>query len=691
MITKQLLTPRSIAVIGGSNDITKPGGKLLHNLLLKKPENLYVVNIKDDTVQGIKCHKSVADLPQIDLAIICIACDFCEAIVTELCEKKDTKAIVIVSAGFSEVGHEGKLLERRIVDICNSNQCCLIGPNCIGMLTPSYNGVFAGPVPKLTPNGCDFVTSSGATACFILEEAIMHGVPFASVYSVGNGAQVSVEDVLEYWDTTHCADSPTVKLIYIESVSNPAKLLKHSKSLIAKGCKIAGIKSGTSSAGSRAASSHTGALAGSDVFVDALFKKAGIIRCEGRFELVNIAAILLSKPLKGNNIAIVTHAGGPGVMLTDTLSNNGMNVPQIEGEYANKLLTELYHGSSVSNPIDFLATGTATHLNTILTYIDKHFDSIDGTAVIYGTAGILPPDDIYQTVLEHIKSDSKPIFHIIPSPYLTAKEMKNIFAKGHFAWTDEVAFGKTLAKVYNHYNKKKPEDKVIDTKIDKDAVRKIIDNAPDGYLPPTDIQKLLDSAGIPRAKEAVISNITQLDDAIKNVGFPIVMKVVGPIHKSDVGGVKLNIIDNETAKTTFNEMINITDATGVLIQPMLTGTQLFIGAKKEHNEQSNKTGFGHIILCGMGGIFIEVLKDIQYGLVPLSFAEAKSMIQDLKSYKIIEGVRGQTGINQELFAEIIVRLSALLEIAPEITELDLNPLLATDNSVIAVDARIRIN
>ena len=452
MITKELLNPKNIVVIGGSNDLKKPGGKIIKNILDGNYKNLFVVNPKDAEVQGIKCHKSIDDLPQIDLAIICIASKFAEESVRNLCENKNTKAIIIVSAGFSETGKEGKELEKKIVDICNKNNCALIGPNCIGMLTQTYNGVFAGPIPKLEQNGIDFVTSSGATACFILEEAIMHGISFASVYSVGNGAQISVEDVIEYWDNNHNATSPKVKLIYVESIGNPQKLLKHSRSLIQKGCRIAAVKSGTSDAGSRAASSHTGALAGSDIFVDAVCKKAGIIRCEGRFELVAVASvlqILQNKPIKGNNIAIVTHAGGPGVMLTDTLSNHGMKVPNIEGAKANELKTKLYDGSSVANPIDFLATGTAEHLDTILTYIDKHFDNIDGTAVIYGTAGILPPDAVYETTFRHSKTDSKPVFHIIPSPYLTQNEMNDIFEKGHSCFTDEVAFGKALAKVYH--------------------------------------------------------------------------------------------------------------------------------------------------------------------------------------------------------------------------------------------------
>jgi acetyltransferase len=687
MITKELLNPKNIAVIGGSNDISKPGGRLLKNLISGNFPNLFVVNPKESEIQGIKCQKSVEDLPNIDLAILCIAAKFAEETIEKLCRTKNTKAIIIVSAGFSEIGKEGKILEDKIVEICNKYSASLIGPNCIGMLTPSYNGIFAGPIPKLEAKGCDFVTGSGATACFILEEAIMHGLPFQNVFSVGNSAQIGVEEVLEYWDNTYNPEvDSNVKLIYIESIANPQKLLKHSRSLIQKGCKIAGIKSGVSEAGSRAASSHTGALAGSDTAVDALFKKAGIIRCVGRFELVTIATILLNKKINGENIAIVTHAGGPGVMLTDALSQSGMKVPHIEGKAANELLEKLFHGSSVANPIDFLATGTAEQLDNILTYIERDFKNIDGTAIIYGTAGIFEVDDLYEVINKHKKTDKKPIFPIMPSPLLAEREMKDFFAKGNSCFTDEIAFGNALGKVF-HSKLPENEEIFINEKnkfnINTNSIRQIITKAENGYLEPQKVQELLDAVGISRAKEIVATSKENALQAATEIGFPLVMKVVGPVHKSDVGGVKLNIKDNETVAATFETMKNIKDFEGVLLQPMLSGTELFVGAKAEEN-------YGHLILCGLGGIFIEVLKDVQYGLSPISQNEAMKMIKSLKSYKIIEGVRGQEGINQEQFAEIIVRLSALLEAAPEIFEMDINPLLGKKDAVVAVDARIRI-
>ena len=250
-----------------------------------------------------------------------------------------------MSAGFSEENAEGKALEQKVVNSINQVGGALIGPNCIGVLTPSYHGVFTKPIPRLDPRGCDFISGSGATACFIMEAGISNGLTFASVFSVGNSAQMGVEDILQYLDETFDPEkSSKVKLIYMENVSKPQLLLKHASSLVRKGCRISAVKAGSSEAGSRAASSHTGALASPDVAVDALFRKAGIVRCFGREDLVAVASVFMYPEMAGKNIAIITHAGGPAVMLTDVLSNGGMNVPHIEGPDAKELLSQLYPG-----------------------------------------------------------------------------------------------------------------------------------------------------------------------------------------------------------------------------------------------------------------------------------------------------------------------------------------------------------
>ncbi len=683
MITQQLLNPRSIVVVGGSDDVQKPGGKVLKNLIDNNFQgNLYVVNPKVDTVQGVKSFRDVTDLPQVDLAILAIAAKFCPQTVEILAKQKEARAFIILSAGFHEESEEGAKLEEQIVETINATGGCLIGPNCIGVMNSNYAGVFTTPVPKLDPMGIDFVSGSGATAVFIMEAGMPKGLTFSSVYSVGNSAQMGVEDILEYMDASFDPKtSSRIKLLYVESVNKPEKLLKHASSLIRKGCRIAAIKSGGSEAGSRAASSHTGALASSDVAVEALFRKAGIVRCSGREELATVAAIFMHPELKGKRIAIITHAGGPAVMLTDSLSNSKLEVPTIEGPEAKALLEKLYPGSSVANPIDFLATGTAEQLGHIIDACENDFDNVDAMAVIFGSPGLFPVFDVYDLLDRKMKECKKPIYPILPSIINVKDEIAHFLAKGRVNFPDEVVFGNALAKVF--FTPKPQESKPQLPEVNTAAIRKVIDSVGNGYLAPDKLQELLDASGITRAGEAVVISAETAVQSAQKLGFPVVMKVVGPVHKSDVGGVVLNVKDSEVVTREFERMIRIKDTTAILIQPMLSGVELFVGAKREDK-------FGHMVLCGLGGIFIEVLKDVNAGLAPISQTEALDMIHRLKGYKILQGVRGQEPVNEQHFAEMVSRVSALVMAAPEIFEMDLNPLLGRKDRVVAVDARIRI-
>ncbi len=683
MITKQLTHPRSIVVVGGSNDIEKPGGKVLKNLIDGEFDGkLYVMNPKEDEVQGIKSFRDPKEMPDVDLAIIAIAAKYTPDAVEFLAQNKNTRAFIVLSAGFSEESHEGKLLEDKMVASVNKVSGSLIGPNCIGVLTPQYHGVFTQPIPRLDPKGCDFISGSGATACFIMEAGIPKGLTFNNVYSVGNSAQMGVEEVLQYMDETFDPEKdPKVKLLYLEKIDKPDLLLKHAASLIRKGCRIAAVKAGASEAGSRAASSHTGALAGSDAAADALLLKAGIVRCYGREDLISVASVFMYPELQGKNIAVITHAGGPAVMLTDKLSAGGLNVPAIRGKTAEKLKTKLFPGSAVGNPIDFLATGTAEQLGTIIDYVNNEIDEIDAMVVIFGTPGLVRIYDVYALLDEKMKHSKKPVFPVLPSFLTAEKEVKAFVEKGRVYFPDEVVLGEALARVY--YTPAPAPEKVALPDVDKKQIRAIVEEAADGYLAPAKVTALLDAAGITRAKEFTTSRKEKIVELAGEVSFPLVMKVVGPLHKSDVGGVSLNICDNEKLLREMDRMMQIEGAKGVLIQPMLNGMELFAGVKKEDK-------FGHLILFGLGGIFIEILKDVRTTLAPLGKEEALAELKKLKSYKIIQGVRGMEGVDGELFADVLVRLSALVQAAPEIAEMDLNPLLGNKRQVVAVDARIRI-
>ena len=417
MINRQLLEPQSIVVVGGSNNVHKPGGAMVRNILQGGYQGtLRVVNPKEDEVQGIKVFHDIHELPPTELAVLVIPAKMCPEAVEVLARDKQTRAFIIISAGFGEETHEGALLEQQILDTCEQYQCALIGPNCIGLMNRCHHSVFTRPIPTLNAKGVDFISGSGATAVFILESAVTKGLPFNSVWSIGNGKCIGIETVLEYMDEHFDAQRDSmVKLLYIENISDPDKLLYHATSLIRKGCRIAAIKAGSSESGSRAASSHTGAIASNDSAVEALFRKAGIVRCFSREELTTVGCIFTLPRFTGKNFAIVTHAGGPGVMLTDALSKGGMQVPPLSGPAADELKTQLYPGSSVANPIDILATGTPEHLGIAIDYCEKKFKDIDAIMVIFGTTGLVQVYETYDVLHKKILSCKKPIFPVLPS------------------------------------------------------------------------------------------------------------------------------------------------------------------------------------------------------------------------------------------------------------------------------------
>ena len=688
MINPKLLDPKSIVIVGASNDVHKPGGKLVKNLLSSPFKGkIYAVNPKESEVQGIHCYAKVEDLPEVDCAILAIAAKYCPATVDTLAKEKNTRGFIIVSAGFGEESKQGAEFEKHITDTINSVGGSLIGPNCTGFLNTNYCGAFDTPIPTLDPHGVDFVTGSGATAVFIKEYGISNGLTFNSVWAVGNSAQMGIEDVLEHLDTTFDPEkSSRVIMLYMEKIGDPQKLLKHSRSLINKGCKIAAIKSGGSAAGSRAASSHTGALATNDAAVDALFRKAGIVRCHNRQELTTVCAIFMHPEVKGKNMAVITHAGGPAVMLTDVLSDNGMDVPHIEGPKADELLTKLFGGSSVGNPIDFLATGTAEQLGYIIDACENDFDNIDCMCVIFGSPGLFANWEVYEVLDQKMKTCKKPIFPILPSIINVKDEIADFITNKHrINFPEECVFGNALCKVYNT---PKPQPEVVEQpEIDVARIRRTIDKCGDGYMEIADYNELLDAAGISRKKSVEVSKkedalaFAKEVDCSKDV--PLVMKVVGPLHKSDVGGVTLNVKDLDTVSKEFDRLMAIKDTYAVEMYPMLDGTDVYIGAIRDDK-------FGHQVFFGLGGIFIEVLKDVQSALAPITAAEAKEMLTKLRGYKILQGVRGQEPVNIDLYADQIARVSALVQAAPEIAEMDLNPLLGNPRYVTAVDARIRL-
>ena len=684
MVNRELICPQSIVVVGGSNNVHKPGGRLVRNLLDGKYKGcLYVVNAKETDVQGLKSYHSVQDIPETEMAILSIPSKACVEVVDVLAHQKNVKAFIIISAGFGEETKEGGQLEDQILHTINEVGASLIGPNCIGLMNIHFHGVFTQPIPEFHPDGVDFISSSGGTALFIIESALSKGLRFSSVWSVGNSKQLGVEDILEYMDRNfNAATDSKIKMLYIEQIKDPDKLLYHASSLIRKGCKITAIKAGSTESGKRAASSHTGAIASSDSAVEALFRKAGIVRCYSREELTTVASIITLKEVKGKNCAIVTHAGGPAVMLADALSKGRLNVPDLNGPIAEELKSKLYPGAAVGNPIDIIGTGTPEHLATAIDYCENRFDNIDLMMVIFGSPGLVKLYDAYEVLHKKMEECRKPIFPVLPSIVTAGPEVQSFIKKGHVNFSDEVTLGTALARVLNT---PKPASTDIQLYgVDVPEVRRIIDRLPaDGYLSPEETRLLLKAANIPLVEEFTSSDKDELLAFARKIKYPVVAKVVGPVHKSDMGGVALNIRCDEHLLFEYERIMKLPGVTGIMVQPMLKGQELFLGATYENK-------FGHIVFCGLGGIFVEVLKDVSYGLAPLSYDETFSMIRSLRGYPIIKGTRGQRGIDEQQYADLIVRLSTLLRFANEIKEMDINPLVATERGLFAVDARIRI-
>jgi len=643
--------------------------------------DLYVVNPREDRVQNIKSYKSVSDAPKAELAIIAVPAKYCLEIVDVLTKEKKTKGFIIISSGFGEGSEEGKALETQLVDKISAVGGTLIGPNCIGVLNTNYHGVFTSQSPQLYQRGCDLISSSGATAVFILEAGIQNGLRFSSVYSVGNSAQTGVEEILQHMDESFVEGvSSKVKLIYLESIRNPGKLIKHASSLIRKGCKIAGIKAGSTEAGSRAASSHTGAMMNSEMASRALFRKCGIVYCSSRDELITVASVFSYKSLKGKNIAIITHAGGSAVMLTDSLTKVGLEVPLLEGEDSDELSTFLHPGSSVQNPIDFLATGTAEQLGIIIDYCEHKFENIDAMIVVFGSPGLFDVANVYDVLRVKLDICKKPIYPVLPSVINARKEISSFLAKGYSNFPDEVLLGKALGVIYQTMS---PSELSMSDEIHVPTLREMNLHPKNGNLSDLDCGIILREIGITQVAQREAYSADEAVKSAEEIGFPLAVKVIGPVHKSDVHGVVLNVPNTAELQQVFQRLMQIENAKGVLLQRMHVGLELIIGAVKEQ-------GLGHIVIFGLGGIFVEILKDVKAALIPVREDEVRMLIKKLRGYPLLKGARGQAGIDEEVFVQQIVQVSKLLEKNPEIAELDINPLIGDPEKIVAVDVRIRV-
>ncbi|MCC7410078.1 MAG: acetate--CoA ligase family protein [Gammaproteobacteria bacterium] len=678
----RLFHPASIVVVGASDDVRKPGGRVLANILRGGyAGTLWTVHPRAARVQGVTACPGIGDLPAApDLAIIAVPAA-AVAPALEALGRKGTAAAIVLSSGFGETGASGIVAERSLRAIAERAGMTLVGPNCSGILTPTYAGKFAGIIPALAAGSIDVVTSSGATVDYLLEQATPRGLRFDKVANLGNCAQTTVEDVVAMLDANHAIGSAGVLLLYMETLRDPQLLLQHARSLARKGCRIVAIKSGVSAAGERAAACHTGALATRDAAVQALFDKAGILRVASKAELIEVAAasIALRGAGRCRRVCIVTDAGGPGVLLTDVLARHGIEVPVLGSAARERLAGVLPAEASLVNPVDCLPSRDADAIARVLDIlVEEERESIDAIVVVMGNSGLTPNAPIYEAIRRAVHRSPIPILAVLSSATTCAADLARYTAAGGIYFTDEVALGEALGRIAS-----RPLPAAEPAPVggyDRAAVAGALAQA-HGVLEPDCASAVLRAAGIPVIAQSEVRAREDLAAACARIGYPLAIKAIGPVHKTEVGGVRVGIRDDAQAAAAWSAMTGGAGVRGVLVQALAHGPELILGAVRE-------PGFGHLLMFGLGGIHTEVLADVRFALAPLGHDEALGLVRGIRGFALLEGYRGGEPVAPEVLAQHLCRLSRLVTDFPRIAAIDLNPMMGTGTDLHVVDARI---
>ncbi|MEK7347291.1 MAG: acetate--CoA ligase family protein [Candidatus Eisenbacteria bacterium] len=700
-----LFRPRSIAVIGASRRRDAIGGAILHNLTQQPFQGpVYPINPHATHVQALPAYPSIEAVPgEVDLAIIVVpSAGVLEAV--EACGKKGVKALVVISAGFKEIGEEGAKRETALRDIVRRYKMRLVGPNCLGILNTDpavmMNATFA-PL-QVMPGRVAFSSQSGALGLAILDYARMLNVGISQFVSVGNKADVSGNDLIEYWEQDAGTD---VILLYLESFGNPAKFTQIARR-VARRKPILAVKSGRTVSGSRAASSHTGALAGSDIAVDALFRQSGVIRTDTIEELFDTALLLASQPIPtGPRVAILTNAGGPGIMAADACEGMGLELPALEPKTVKALRAFLPAEASTRNPVDMIASANAESFEKAvrLLHADKNVDSV---IVIFVPPLVTGAQEVAKAILAGAEGHTKPILSCFMGSHGVPESLKSL-QSGHIpSYSFPESAAQALARVVQYgVWKNGPVGKTPALSgIDRGRAEKAIAEAratmpgggkDGGWMPAGPMSELLGAYGIRLNVTRVAAKRGESAALAKSIGFPVVMKLRSPqvVHKSDVGGVRLDVRSEEEAAQAFDELQAVLERAkpgavfeGVSVERMLSGgVETIVGMTRD-------PAFGPIVLFGLGGVAVELLRDVQVRLAPLTDTDAEEMVRKIRGYPLLDGFRGAPKANEASLLDLLHRVSLLASDHAELLELDLNPVLALpgDSPSIALDARVRL-
>ncbi len=695
---RTFMEPGAVAVVGASRDSSSIGGRLFRNLLMSEFHGaVFPVNPKATVVQGVPAYASIRDVPgQVDLAFITVPAPLVEDVARE-CGEKGVRGLVVISAGFGEVGGEGPARQERLIEVCRAYGMRLIGPNCMGIVNTDeevrLNGTFATTVPQ--PGRVGFLSQSGALGIAVMEYATELRLGLSTFVSVGNRADISGNDFIAFWDQDPRTE---VILLYIESIGDPRRF-GHLAREVGRDKPIVVVKSGRSAAGARAAASHTGALlATSDITVDALFRQSGIIRTDTLEEMFDVATLLANQPApKGDRVAIVTNGGGLGILCADTCEANGLRVVPIGEPTKAKLRAFLPAEASVGNPIDMIASATPEDYQRTIATVGADPD-IDAMIVIY-----IPPQaekaaDIAHAIVRGINDVGGRIPVI--TTFMSARGLPETLQEAgnripSYAFPEQAAIALAHAAEYGRWRAKPAgqQPRFVDTKPDE-AAAVIADGLSrgGGWLRDEEVEHLLTCYGIPLVRSERAATPDEAGSAADRIARPVALKAFGPdiVHKTDLGAVELGLSGSQQVREAANAMAERLAAEGItpegyVVQEMVGGgVEMLVGV-------AHDPLFGPVVACSAGGTAVELVRDVAVRVTPLTDLDAREMVRSLKTFPLLDGFRGAPKADVPALEEVILRVGELVEAHPEIAEMDCNPVMVLTTGAVVVDARVRLS
>ncbi len=687
-----LFRPKAVAVIGASSKELSIGNRIIKNLIdFGFKGAVYPINPKADEIRGLKAYPSILDCPgEVDVVHMVIPAKFVPQAVED-CGKKGVKHIIINSGGFSETGPEGTAIEKDFLERAKTCGIRIFGPNCQGIINsdPEVRAYCNFTFTMPDPGYISIVALSGGVAEVIHQGFSEMGVGTRIYASNGNACDVTIPEIIQYLGQDQ---GTRVIVTYVEGLRDPANFMQTVRKVAAKK-PILAMKAGRTAEGAKAAASHTGGLAKEDMATDLIFKKAGVVDFRDEGGLIQAAVAFASQPIpRGNRVGIITNTGGPAVIATDVLVGAGLTLPRLSEKTAVFLKERLYPEASVGNPVDVLATGTAAHYRACMDAMMED-DAFDCVFVNFVTPFFVDNESIAKEIVAVSQQQKKPIVCNLMTDRRQWTEVVRILQEGGvpcFSLPGAAARAMAALVRYHAIRTREPGEVPPFADVDAETARKILKNAPgpEGFLSSEAVYGILDAYRIPAAPWRVAGDAQEAVKAADAIGYPVVVKAEAPsiVHKSDMGGVVLDLGDAESVRSAVEGMQRRLQAENprFFVQKYLPqGLEVIAGAKAEE-------GLGHIVMFGLGGIYVEIMKDVVFNLTPLTTAEAGEMLSSIKGKALLKGVRGQPGVDQKALQDLLLRVSKLVSDLPEIQEMDLNPVIAYETGVFVADARIRI-